>query len=37
VKLDRSVPAPEGAYRVSLRVLDSSGENRGFLGNLILK
>jgi hypothetical protein len=37
VKLDKSVPVPEGAYRVSLRVLDSSGENRGFLGNLILK
>ena len=37
VKLDKSVPVPEGAYRVSLRVLDASGENRGFLGNLILK
>jgi len=37
VKLQKSVPVPEGAYRVSLRVLDSSGENRGFLGNLILK
>jgi hypothetical protein len=37
VKLDKSVPVPEGAYRVSIRVLDASGENRGFLGNLILK
>jgi hypothetical protein len=37
VKLDKAVPLPEGAFRVSIRVLDGSGENRGFLGNLILK
>jgi hypothetical protein len=37
VKLDKSVPVPDGAFRVSIRVLDASGENRGYLGNLILK
>jgi hypothetical protein len=37
VKLDKSVAVPDGAFRVGLRVLDASGENRGFLGNLILK
>ena len=37
VKLEKSVPVPDGAFRVSIRVLDASGENRGFLGNLILK
>jgi len=37
VKLDKSVPVPAEAFRVSIRVLDASGENRGYLGNAILK
>ena len=37
VKVEKSVPVPKDAYRVSLRVLDASGENRGHLGNVILK
>jgi Domain of unknown function (DUF4380) len=37
VRLDRSVPLPEGTFRVSVRVLDADGENRGFLGNVVLK
>lgn len=36
-RLDKSVPAPAGAYRVSVRVLDADGENRGYLGNVVLK
>ncbi len=36
VNLDKSVALPHGAYRVSLRLLDSTGENLGFLGNAIL-
>ncbi|HEV2348711.1 MAG TPA: DUF4380 domain-containing protein [Terriglobia bacterium] len=37
VRLDKSVPLPEGTFRVSVRVLDADGENRGFLGNVVLK
>ena len=37
VKLDKSVPCPADAYRVSLSARDSDGENRGFLGNVILR
>jgi len=37
VRLEKTIPAPAGAFRVSVRVLDSDGENRGFLGNLVLK
>ena len=36
-KLDKSVPLPPETYRVSVRVLDSEGENRGWLGNTVLK
>ncbi|MBZ5514220.1 MAG: DUF4380 domain-containing protein [Acidobacteriia bacterium] len=37
VKLETSVAVPPEAYRVSIYVRDAEGENRGFLGNLILK
>ncbi len=37
VRLAKSVPLPSDAYRVSLRVVDTKGENRGFLGNAILQ
>ncbi len=37
VRLDKPVPLPAGAYRVSISVRDADGENRGFLGNFILK
>lgn len=37
VKVEKTVALPAGAYRVSLRVLDAAGENRGYLGNVILK
>lgn len=37
VRLDKSVPLPPGTFRVSLMVRDSDGENRGFLGNVVLK
>jgi hypothetical protein len=37
VRLDKTVPAPAGAFRVSISVHDADGENRGFLGNVILK
>jgi Domain of unknown function (DUF4380) len=36
VRLDKNLVRPAGAYRVSIRVLDTDGENRGFLGNVIL-
>ncbi|HET7841937.1 MAG TPA: DUF4380 domain-containing protein, partial [Terriglobia bacterium] len=37
VRLEKSVAVPAGAYRVSLRLLNASGENLGFLGNVILR
>lgn len=37
VRLDKSVPLSADTYRVSVLVRDSDGENRGFLGNVILK
>jgi hypothetical protein len=37
VKVEKSVALPAGTYRVSIRVLDVVGENRGYLGNVILK
>jgi Domain of unknown function (DUF4380) len=37
VRLDKAISIPKGAFRVSVRLLDTSGENRGFLGNVILK
>jgi hypothetical protein len=37
VKVEKTVALPGGTYRVSIRVLDATGENRGYLGNVILK
>ncbi|HVA00323.1 MAG TPA: DUF4380 domain-containing protein [Terriglobia bacterium] len=37
VRLDKSVPLPSDAFRVSVRVVNAKGENCGFLGNVILK
>ena len=37
VRLDKTVPLPADAFRVSVRVVDAQGQNRGFLGNVILK
>jgi len=37
VRLDKTVPCPAHAFRVSLTARDRDGENRGFLGNFILR
>jgi hypothetical protein len=37
VRVNKTVALPADAYRVSLRVMDAAGENRGYLGNVILK
>lgn len=37
VRLEKAVPVPSDAFRVSVLLRDADGENRGFLGNLILK
>ncbi len=37
VRLDKSIPAPASAFRVSVSVQDAEGMNRGFLGNVILR
>jgi hypothetical protein len=37
VRLDKTIPCPANAFRVSLAALDSDGQNRGFLGNFILR
>lgn len=37
VRLDKSVALPAEAFRVSVRVLDADGENRGHLGNAVLQ
>jgi hypothetical protein len=37
VRLDKTVPCPANAFRVALSARDSDGENRGFLGNVILR
>ena len=37
VRLDKSLPVPAEAFRVSVRVVDADGENRGTLGNAVLK
>ena len=37
VRLDKTVPLPADAFRVSVRLVDAEGQNRGFLGNVILK
>jgi len=37
VRLDKTVPCPAHAFRVSLSARDRDGENRGFLGNVVLR
>ncbi|MFZ0963262.1 MAG: DUF4380 domain-containing protein [Terriglobia bacterium] len=37
VRLDKTVACPANAFRVSLTARDRDGENRGVLGNLILR
>ena len=37
VRLDKTIPCPANAFRVSLSARDRDGENRGFLGNVILR
>jgi len=37
VRLDKTIPCPAEAFRVSVAALDGDGENRGFLGNFILR
>jgi hypothetical protein len=37
VHLDKTLSLPAGTYRISICVRDADGENRGFLGNCILK
>ena len=37
VRLEKSVPLPPNAFRVSILVRDTDGENRGFLGNVVFK
>jgi hypothetical protein len=37
VRLNKTVPCPANAFRVSLTARDSDRENRGFLGNFILR
>jgi hypothetical protein len=37
VRLDKSIPVPAGAFRVSVFVQDAQGENCGYLGNVVLK
>ncbi len=36
VRLDKTFPLPLETYRISVLVRDAAGENRGFLGNVIL-
>jgi len=36
VRLNKSVPLPKDTFRVSISVRDEDGENRGFLGNVIV-
>jgi hypothetical protein len=37
VTLEKTVPVPAQAFRVSVRLLDSEGRNRGYLGSFILR
>jgi len=37
VRLEKSVPLPANTFRVSILVRDTDGENRGFIGNVVLK
>jgi len=36
VRVDQSLPLPKDTFRVSISVRDENGENRGFLGNVIV-
>ena len=37
VQVDKAVALPADTHRVSVRVIDAAGENRGYLGNVILR
>jgi hypothetical protein len=37
VRVEKTVAIPANAYRVSIRVFDTTGENHGWLGNVVLK
>jgi hypothetical protein len=37
VRLDKTAALPQGTFRINVLVRDADGENRGFLGNVILK
>jgi hypothetical protein len=37
VRLEKSIPAPAGTFRVGVFVRDAQGENCGFMGNVVLK
>jgi hypothetical protein len=37
VRVEKTVSLPADTYRISVRVIDAAGENRGYLGNVILK
>lgn len=37
VRVEKSLAVPADAFRVSVRVLDADGENRGYLGNATLR
>jgi hypothetical protein len=37
VRLNKTIPLPTEAFRVNLSARDRDGENRGFLGNFILR
>ncbi len=35
-RLEKTVPLPHGTFRISLVIRDADGENRGFLGGMVL-
>ena len=37
VRVDKTLKLPAHTFRVSIRLIDNSGENRGWLGNVVLK
>lgn len=37
VKVDKTLALPAKTFRVSIRLIDNAGENRGWLGNVVLK
>ncbi|MFB3920650.1 MAG: DUF4380 domain-containing protein [Terriglobia bacterium] len=36
VKVEKTIALPAETFRVSIRVMDAAGENRGYLGNIVL-